>query len=95
MNHKKVEFINRLLRLSHCYEELVQFLIDERMISDFEMSSLKDEADKPRLIYEYLEKLKKEEKLLLLDYEWTILPIERLKLTVVTARDSREFSYNI
>ena len=95
MNHKKVEFINRLLRLSHCYEELVQFLIDERMISDFEMSSLKDEADKPRLIYEYLEKLKKEEKRLLLDYEWTILPIERLKLTVVTARDSREFSYNI
>lgn len=94
MNHKKIDFIDRLLKLSHCYDDLILFLLEEKLISDFERSTLGDSADKAKLLTELLEKLKKEEKVLLLDYEWSILPIERLKLTIVSPRDSREFVYN-
>jgi len=91
---KKIDFIGRLFKLSHCNEELLSFLIDEKLINDFERSALKDDPDHPKFFYNLLERLKKDDKLTLLDYEWMILPIERLKLTLVTERNMREFLYN-
>lgn len=91
---RKIEFMNRLFKLSYCQEELLQFLIDEKLITDFERSCVKDTADLPKFYVTLLERLCKEEKLMLADYEWIMLPVERLKLTLVTERNTRELLYN-
>ena len=91
---KKIDFLNRLFKLAYSDSELLLFLTEEKLISDFERSCLKDEADIPKFFANLLEKLKREDRLLLLDYEWQVLPVERLKLTLVTERNSREFVFN-
>lgn len=90
----KVEFLKRLFTLAACQDELIAFLKADRLINDFQLTAIANESDKAKYILNLLETLKKEEKLLLLDYEWSILPVERLKLTVVTERNSREFTFN-
>lgn len=90
---RKIEFLNRLFKLAACYDEMLDFFKNEKLISDFQLDSLKNDSDKAKYIVEMLENLKQHDKLLLLDYEWQILPIERLKLTVITERVSKEFGY--
>lgn len=92
--NRKTEFLGRLFALASCIDDLVAFLIAEKLLSEFQYSCLKQEADKPKFIYTLLEELKKADRLLLLDYEWSLLPIERLKLTIITERTTREFTYN-
>lgn len=75
-------------------EELLEFLLSEKLISIEEIKYIKHDSAPHKLIYEHLEKLKVSDKLLLLDYEWSLLPVERLKLTVITERNKREFAYN-
>ena len=92
--NRKVEFLNRLFKLASCYEDLVNFLRSEKALSDFELDTLKNESDKARYLIIHLERIRSEEKLLLLDYEWLVLPVERLKMTLVTERVSKEFVWN-
>jgi len=94
MNTKKVDFIERLIRLRNTYEDLAIFLREEKLIDDNNLAELKNAVSRPKYLYGLLEKLKEEEKVELLDYEWTVLPVERLKLTIVTKRVTKEFSYN-
>jgi len=75
-------------------DEVVAFLLSERLLTEFQFSVLKQESDKAKYLCLHLEDLKKTEKLLLLDYEWVILPVERLKLTIVTERINKEFTYS-
>ena len=75
-------------------DEMINFLKEQRLINDFQVSAITNDSDKAKYLYNLLETLKKEDKLLLLDYEWSILPVERLKLTIVTERTQREFYYN-
>ena len=90
---RKIEFLNRLFKLATCYDELIIFLKSEKLLSDFQLDELKNNSDKAKYLIELLEALKQKDKLLLLDYEWQLLPIERLKLTIITERVSKEFVY--
>jgi hypothetical protein len=90
----KVEFLKRLFLLGACQDDLINFLKTEKLINDFQLTAIFNESDKAKYLQNLLEELKRSDKLLLLDYEWSILPVERLKLTVVTERNSREFTYN-
>jgi hypothetical protein len=75
-------------------DEIINFLKEQKLINDFQVSAMTNDSDKAKYLHNLLETLKREDKLLLLDYEWTILPVERLKLTIVTERIQREFIYN-
>jgi hypothetical protein len=90
----KVEFLDRLLKLSFCYEDLIAFLYTEKVVSDFDLSTLKNKPDRSKLLVAILEEAKNKEKLLLLSYDWIVLPVERLKLTIITERMSKDFVYN-
>lgn len=90
----KVEFLDRLFKLSFCYEDLIAFLMNEKVVSQFDLDTLKNKPDKSKLLVAILDNAKNKEQLLLLSYDWTILPVERLKLTIVTERMSKDFVYN-
>jgi hypothetical protein len=42
-----------------------------------------------------LHELAQAEKIQLLSYEWTLLPKELLRLTIVTDSDKKEFTYSV
>ena len=90
----KVEFLRRLFALANCQDELINFLRTERLLSDFDVSAIANDSDKAKYVHNLLESLKQQDKLLLLDREWTILPVERLKLTIITERNTGEFKFN-
>ena len=72
-------------------DELCAFLQQEFLLSQEEFKTLKDSPDQMRLLQSKLDTLVTTRKLQLLEYEWTLLPIERIRITVVTDTGHREF----
>ncbi len=92
--NRKVLCLQTLLSKSVAHSEILNFLIESKTISVEEAQKLNLESDIPLALHVLLEKLKKADKLQLLDYEWQILPKERIVLLIVTEYDRREFVYN-
>lgn len=92
---KKIECLDRLFVLLRCRSEILQFLKDEKLITDDTLNVILMEhhATHSTKIATLLEELVKDDKLQLVDYEWTILPKELVKLSLVTKVTKKEFAY--
>lgn len=91
----KINFLNRLFATLDCRTDILQYLKDEKFITDDVMATLLNEhhtTHAPK-IASMLAELQKVEKLQLVDYEWTILPQELLRLTVVARDSKKEWTY--
>lgn len=91
---REIECLNRLQATGVDYSDILDFLLLEKVVSAEDIRVFKQSADKGKGLQGWLARLSREEKLQLLEYEWVILPVERIKLTIVTARNSREFTYD-
>lgn len=92
---KKIDFLNRMFELLRNKVEILEYLKMEKLITDDQMQRFLNEnhiQHASRLAF-MLEDLLLDEKLQLADYEWTILPFEVLKLTLVSATSKKEFIY--
>jgi hypothetical protein len=49
--------------------------------------------DVPKVLQAYIASMKGN-KLQLLEFEWIFLPVERIKITIITDRNTGEFTYN-
>lgn len=74
--------------------ELLTFLSAEKLISDVELNEFKLSADRPQWLRDKVNSLKNANKIQLLEYEWTLLPVERIKITVVTDSTMKTFRWN-
>jgi hypothetical protein len=93
--NNKIECIRRLIRLDN-HHELVQWMIDFKLLSrDSINANIKSEQNMSELIYLTLKRASDSEQIILLDYEWTILPRESIKILIVTERESRSFTYGL
>lgn len=94
---KKIECLDRLFVLLKCRTDILQFLKDEKLINDDTMNAILIEhhATHSTKIATILEDLVKADRLQLVDYEWTILPKELVKLTIVTPVTKKEFGYRL
>lgn len=94
---KKIECLERLFALLKCRNDLLQFLKEEGVINDDTMQNTLHEhhGTHATKIAGMLEEAVRTEKLQLVDYEWTILPIELVKLTIVSRNSKKEFAYEI
>ncbi len=88
---REIECLKRLQQLSPVYDELVAFFVQEKLFSTEELKVLKESVEQARLLQAKMAALSTEDKIQLLEYEWTILPVERIKLSIVTSRGHREF----
>jgi len=88
---REVECLKRLQQLSPVYEELVAFLVQEYLLNKEELKILKESSEQGKLLQAKLASLSEERKLQLLEYEWTLLPTERIKVNIVTDRGHKEF----
>lgn len=94
---RRLEFLNRLFDLLKCRNDLLNYLKEEKLITDNDIQTLLNEhhSSHSLRILTLLDNLAKSDDLQLVDYEWTVLPFERLKLTLVSRTGKKEFEYNI
>jgi hypothetical protein len=90
---REVECLKRLQELSPVYDELLQFLDQEFLISKEELKVIKNSPEKSKLLQAKLALLSDERKLQLVEYIWQVLPVERISVTIVSERAMKEFAY--
>jgi len=94
----QVEFLNKLFDKLKCRADILQFLRDEKLITDDNMQSLLHDHHHTvhaSQIFGILTELTKAEKLQLVDYEWKVLPNELMKLTIVAVEAKKVFEYSV
>jgi len=96
MKKRQIEFLNRIFELLKCRSELLLFLKEERLITADTIHNITSQHHTlhAESVAALLAELAKQDKLQLLYYEWTILPIEHMKLTLITNHSKKEFEFN-
>ena len=90
---KEIESLQKLDELTASYDGILEFLLSENLMTREEGKAIRSSSEIPKMIHTKLSVLSRTNKLQLLEYEWIVLPIERVKLTIITDRMSKEFSY--
>jgi hypothetical protein len=73
--------------------DIANLLFQDGIISNNDMLELKHKKDKSEYLFILLERANREDRLDLLDFEWQILPIERVRLTIITKSNLHQFGY--
>lgn len=92
MKIKELECINKLIH-EDLYLDFKEYIVDNKLAKEEDFISLVKDYEKAKFICYTLDQAVKNEKLILLDYEWSFLPIELIKVTCVTETEKREFTY--
>lgn len=97
MSLKKIECLKELFTKLNCRVEILQFLKDEKIINDDTMAGILSELhlQHPTLVFTLLQDIQSNERVQLVNYEWTILPKEFIQLTIVTDTARKEFTYTV
>lgn len=93
MNNKRIDCISRLLKINDVYSDICMWLIEQKIITRTEAEGPTRDQEKSEFLYFSFKKGVDMETLILLDYEWSILPLEQIKITCVTEREKKEFTY--
>jgi hypothetical protein len=93
MSQTKITCIERYATLTGGYDDLVDFMLEEKLMTQSQIAEFKKETQKALYLWKLLV-AECDNKIMLLDFEWSLLPIERLKITIVTDRTSRSFGFN-
>jgi hypothetical protein len=75
--------------------DLLDWMVESKLIDKSAIVDCKSNLTTAELAYLALNKAAQNDKVMLLDYEWAILPREYIKITVVTDREKKEFTYNL
>lgn len=90
---RQIECLERLNVLAVSLDDILQYLVDEKIITKDSIKTIKSSSDHPKQVQQLLAELKSTDKIQLLEYEWQVLPVERIKLLIVTDRNTKEFAY--
>lgn len=91
---REIECLNRLHTLNPTFDDMFAFLFQENLISREYIKEAKASPDIGKVLQGKLTELSKESKFQLLEYEWTILPVERIKILIITDRNQKSFDWN-
>lgn len=94
---KKIEFFEKLFKKLNCRNEILQFLRDEHIITDDQMQHILHDTPltHPTQYASLLDELLTTEKLQLVNYDWTVLPKEFLRLEIVTPGAKKDWTFSI
>lgn len=93
-SRREIECLNRLQTTTHQLDDILIFLKQEDLIDDNVIKSTKQSTDHAKEIYLILKNLQSKNRLQLLEYEWNILPVENIKISIITDRNQAEFVFN-
>lgn len=92
-NHRKLQALKLLLENTYDAIHIAKTMKDDMVFSSDDFEKVKGAYDRSEELFMMLERAKKAGKLDLVDYEWQMLPIVSVKLTVVGPSGVREFTY--
>lgn len=92
---REIECLRRLQELSPMFEELCSFLLQEYLLSKEEYKVIRSSPEQARMLQAKLAFLSEERKIQLLEYEWTLLPVERIRITLITDTGHKEFGAEV
>jgi predicted HTH transcriptional regulator len=92
---KKKEFLIKMFGVLRNRQEILEFLAEQKVITktDIQTILLTNHNTHAGQIATLLENAVKEEQLQLVDYEWSILPVEKMCLTIVSDSTKKEWRY--
>ena len=93
MSSKKIECISRLIELNNAYSEICEWLIEQKIITLSEVQIRTRKQEQAEFVFFSLKEACDKDMLMLLDFEWSILPQELIKITCITYREKKEFTY--
>lgn len=73
--------------------DMADLLAKDGVISSKQMEEIKTSNTKTELLFRAVELAAKDGKIDLLDYEWQLLPFQRITITIVTASGIKEFKF--
>lgn len=91
---REIECLTRLQDLTSQLEDILIFLKLEGLVDEGQLKSIKLSSDRPKEVQAILKDLQAREKLQLLQYEWSVLPVENITISIITDRNQKEFSFN-
>jgi hypothetical protein len=90
---RKLKAIEILISKSINPLDMAEMLKRDGVFTDKDVANIAISRNKPEDIFRLLETAKTAETIDLLDYEWQILPSQRIVLTIVTPSGIREFRH--
>jgi hypothetical protein len=91
---RQIECLSRLNKLEGGIDQILEHLFSEALVNKETVKTVRSSPEPHKEVYMILNNLSSEGKIQLLEYEWTLLPIERIKLTIVSNVSHKEFSHN-
>jgi hypothetical protein len=91
---REIDCLKRLHEVTNQLDDILGFLKQENLIDDNHIRTIKQSADHPKEVQSILRNLQITQKIQMLQYEWSILPIENINIHIITDRNQREFSFN-
>ena len=86
--------LQRLQDTTGQLEDILLFLKQENLVDDNQIKSVKLGADHAKEIQQILRDLQLKSRLQLLVYEWNVLPVENICISIITERNQANFSFN-
>ena len=90
----QINCLQRLQDTTGQLEEILQFLKLEKLVDDNQLKSVRLSADHAKEVQQILRHLQVTNQLQLLVYEWNVLPVENILISIVTERNNKEFGFN-
>lgn len=92
---RNIDCIERLITVNHSYQEICDWLILNEFTDQRAVNTPHRIREQAEFIYETLRQLERDKKLILLYFEWTVLPKETIKITCVTPNEEKLFTYGL
>jgi len=92
---KQIDFLAKMFKVLNNRQEILEFLAETKVIKlvDVQDILLTNHNTHAGQIAALLSGAVKEEQLQLVDYEWSILPVEKMLLTIVSDSTKKEWRY--
>lgn len=90
----QINCLQRLQDTTGQLDEILQFLKLEGLVDDNQLKSVRLGADHAKEIQQILRHLQVTNKLQLLNYEWNVLPVENICISIITDRNQKDFTFN-
>lgn len=95
LRNKRLECIKRLLFLNNSYYEITDWLVANKLVTKENVIQCTRDQERAELILTSLKNGEQSEKLMLVTFEWQILPTEYIKIYIVTEQEQVSFIYGL
>lgn len=92
---REIDCIERLLDKNFSYPEICDWLLLNKLADSVDVENNVRTRERAEFVYSVLKQAQKDEKIMLLYFEWSLLPKETIKITCITETEEKFFTYGL